>query len=165
MDIKALPNKISELLKKHRYAVLILLIGIGLMCLPTKKAVVKEEVVIQKDAVPVSKELEDILSSIDGAGDVRVFLTEASGKETIYQTNSSSSEDEHGSTMMLDTVTVSDSQREQQGLVRKVNPPSYLGAIVVCNGADRPAVRLAIVNAVAKVTGLGTDRISVMKMK
>ena len=49
--------------------------------------------------------------------------------------------------------------------MRQENPAQYLGVIVVCEGADSPAVRLAIVEAVSDVTGLGADRISVLKMK
>jgi hypothetical protein len=40
-----------------------------------------------------------------------------------------------------------------------------MGAIVVCQGADSPSVKLAITQAVAKITGLGTDEICVLKMK
>ena len=39
------------------------------------------------------------------------------------------------------------------------------GCVVVCTGADSPAVRLDVTNAVAAYTGLGSDKISVMKMK
>jgi stage III sporulation protein AG len=40
-----------------------------------------------------------------------------------------------------------------------------MGAIVVCQGGDQPTVRLAILDAVSKVTGLGADKISILKMK
>ena len=43
--------------------------------------------------------------------------------------------------------------------------PVYQGAIILCQGADSPSVRLAITQAVSKVTGLPTDRIAVLKMK
>jgi stage III sporulation protein AG len=43
--------------------------------------------------------------------------------------------------------------------------PAYLGAVVVCRGADNAAVRLQIVEAVSVFTGLGADKISVNKMK
>ena len=39
------------------------------------------------------------------------------------------------------------------------------GAVVVCQGADHPQVRLNVTNAVAVYTGLGSDKITVMKMK
>ena len=38
-------------------------------------------------------------------------------------------------------------------------------AVVVCAGAQRADVRLAVTNAVAAYTGLGSDRIRVEKMK
>lgn len=41
----------------------------------------------------------------------------------------------------------------------------FTGAIVLCQGADHPEVRLKIVEAVAAFTGLGSNRIMVMKMK
>ncbi len=39
------------------------------------------------------------------------------------------------------------------------------GAVVVCQGADSAAVRLIVTNAVTAYTGLGSDKIWVMKMK
>jgi stage III sporulation protein AG len=102
---------------------------------------------------------------IRGAGKVQVLLTVAAGEEYLYQTNSDISTSANGSEARTDTVTVTDSQRNDTGLLRQVNPPVYLGAVVVCQGADRAEVRLAIVEAVSTYTGLGADRISVLKMK
>ena len=42
---------------------------------------------------------------------------------------------------------------------------SSRGCVVVCSGADSPAVRLDVTNAVAAYTGLGTDKIRVFKMR
>ena len=39
------------------------------------------------------------------------------------------------------------------------------GAVIVCRGAEDPDVRLNVTNAVAAYTGLGSDKITVMKMK
>lgn len=39
------------------------------------------------------------------------------------------------------------------------------GAVIVCDGADSAAVRLSVTNAVTAYTGLGSDKIWVMKMK
>jgi stage III sporulation protein AG len=112
---------------------------------------------IQETEADFATELAEILSKIKGAGKVEVMLTTAQGQETCYQTDSRG-EDQS-------TVTITDSARNETGLIRQVNPPTYLGAIIVCQGGDDPGVRLAIVESVAKVTGLGADRISVMKMK
>ena len=43
--------------------------------------------------------------------------------------------------------------------------PTYQGAVVVCEGAGSSTVRLAVVNAVSVLTGLSSDKISVVKWK
>ena len=86
--------------------------------------------------------LEAILCRIDGAGEVKVLLTEDRGGEVFYQT-----EGEDGK-----TVLISGADRSESGLVRTTQPPSYRGAVVVCRGADSAAVRLAVVEAVANAT-------------
>ena len=90
-----------------------------------------------------------------------MLLLEAKGEEIIYQTNDYSSDN----TDKSDTVTVTDSDRNQKGLVRQVFPAQYAGAIIVCEGADDPGLRLLLTEAVGKLTGLGTNKISVLKMK
>ena len=41
--------------------------------------------------------------------------------------------------------------------------PRYRGALVVCEGGGDPAVQLSVVQAVGALTGLGSDKISVVK--
>ena len=41
--------------------------------------------------------------------------------------------------------------------------PTYRGALVVCQGGDRAEVKLAVTEAVAALTGLSADRITVAK--
>ena len=53
----------------------------------------------------------------------------------------------------------------QEAVVSQVVGPKFRGAVVVCGGGDDPAVRLAIVQAVCSVTGLGADQVTVLKMK
>ena len=166
MELKTAGAKLKTLVYKNRYAALVLLIGIVLMCLPGKRDEAPQTQTAEIEMqTSVSDELAEILSNIDGAGRVEVLLTVASGEETIYQTDQSASDTETNNSTQFDTVTITDAQRNEIGLIRQINPPIYQGAIIVSQGADRPSVRLAIVNAVSKVTGLSTDRISVLKMK
>ena len=124
--------------KKYRLVLLVLLAGLCLMMIPEKndKPVISE--VKQISQTSVEESLAAILSKIKGAGKVEVLLTEYQGKETIYQT---------------------------EGLVRQVNPPVYLGALIVCQGGDNPTVKLSIVEAVMDITGLSSNQITVLKMK
>ena len=146
---------------------MVLLIGIFLLCLPRQEPQTgvspKQETVQQQTTL--EQELEDVLSKLEGAGKVRVLLTESSGSETYYQQDEDRREDEGGKQIRSDTVILTDSDRGQSGLVRRVDPPVYLGAVVLCQGADSARVKLAVTEAVANATGLSTDRITVLKMK
>ena len=113
----------------------------------------------------IQMELETILGCIWGAGNVKVMLKEATGAETVYQSNEDHTDSENSTTTRTDVITITDSNRGEYGLIRQVNPPKYMGAIILCQGADDPTVRLAVVDAVSKITGLGSDKIAVLKMK
>ena len=80
---------------------------------------------------------------------------------THYQKNT----DQTSDALREDTVLVTDESRTEQGLIRQVLPPQYRGAVIVCQGGDRASVRLNIVEAVSAVTGLTSDKITVLKMK
>lgn len=164
MDRIIITAKVKELFGKYKYVLLILGLGILLMSIPERDEETMPQTVQTPQPAPQSREgeLEEILSQISGVGKVRVLLTEAAGAETIYQTD----EDRTGSeSLRVETVIISGSDREETGLVRTVTPPVYLGAIIVCQGGDSPAVRLSIVEAVSNVTGISSDRITVLKMK
>ena len=167
MDINAIGRKILDFLKKYRFVVLILTIGIVLMVLPTgKKEETAQPAFTQKATVEdPTRELTQILSQIQGAGKVQLLLTKGSGERTVYQTDKDRDTSDQNQSVRVETVIVTDKDRTQQGLIQQILAPEYRGAIVVCQGADNAAVRLAIIEAVSDATGLGTDRISVLKMK
>jgi stage III sporulation protein AG len=167
MDINAVGMKIREFLKKYRFVILILLSGIVLMLLPTGKETVQPtaNTVQQPLFDDPSQNLEKILSQIRGAGKVQILLTKGAGERTVYQTDQNRENHDQDQSLRVETVIVTDNDRTQNGLVQQILAPEYRGAIVVCQGADDAAVRLAIIEAVADATGLGTDRISVLKMK
>lgn len=161
-------RKFAEWVKKYKYVAGILLLGILLMLLPdmgSSSSAPAPALESPEEAPNLSQCLSEILSQIDGAGKVEVLLTVSAGEETIYQTNEEYATGDHSGSTKVTTVTVTDADKNQTGLIQKINPPTYLGAIVVCQGADQAVVRLSIVEAVANATGLGTDKISVLKMK
>ena len=147
-------ERLQSILMKYRYVLLVALAGLALMVIPGGSEEAEPMLTVAEEETLESR-LEAILSRIDGAGEVRLLLTEDRGGEVFYQT-----EGEDGK-----TVLISGADRSESGLVRTTQPPSYRGAVVVCRGADSAAVRLAVVEAVANATGLGTDRITVLKMK
>lgn len=155
-------DRITDLLKRYRYGVLVLLIGLGLMLLPTAQ---KQSAPVAADreeaSMPAAEELEQILGHIQGVGKVKVLLTQAAGEITVYQKNM----DQGSDSLREDTVLITDGSRQEQGLIRQVLPPQYQGAVIVCQGGDRASVRLDIIEAVSALTGLTSDKIRVLKMK
>ena len=167
MDKSAILKKAESIFTKYKYALLILVIGLVLMLIPGKSETDSQqptEVLIQ-NTVSVEERLSNLLSALAGAGRVQVLLTESTGEETVYQIDQESNSGNDTSSVKITTVIVTDSQRSESGLIKQVNPPSYLGAVVLCQGADNMTVRYAIVEAVCKATGLGADKVSVLKMK
>ena len=165
MDLPKLKKNLGLIIQKYKFVLLILCVGLIFILLPTENQsnsnIIIPEQVIEPEHI-LENELASILSRISGAGRVEVLLaTETSGK-TDYQMNTDSS---GSSGQRITTVTVTDSERNEEGLVIKVNAPTYRGAIIVCDGADDPAVHLSIIGAVSNITGLRSDQISVLKMK
>lgn len=169
MDWINIRDQCLGILKKYRYAAIVVLVGIILLCLPDGDTTKLSEPEVQQTQIQeepdMEASLEEILSQIHGAGKVRVLLTQARGEQTLYQSNEDISTNENSGSSRRDTVLVSDGNRQETGLVSQVISPVYQGAVVVCQGADQASVRLAIVEAVSSVTGLGADHISVLKMK
>ena len=165
MEATAPKQRINALFGKYKYPILVALVGLGLMLLPSEQE--PSEPVEPPRAVESSLEekLEALLGRIEGAGQVSVLLTEKEGSQTLYQTDSQTDADDSGSRRTDDTVLIEDENRTESGLVRQTLGPVYRGAVILCQGADDPSVKLAVVEAVRCVTGLGADQISVQKMK
>ena len=165
MEATAPKQRINALFGKYKYPILVVLVGLGLMLLPSEQE--PSEPVEPPRAVEQSLEekLEALLGRIEGAGQVSVLLTEKEGSQTLYQTDSQTDADDSGSRRTDDTVLIEDENRTESGLVRQTLGPVYRGAVILCQGADDPTVKLAVVEAVLCVTGLGADQISVQKMK
>ena len=96
----------------------------------------------ESNQIMLQDSLEAILSTLDGAGKVRVLLTQSQGEKIIYKTDIRMREDETEES----TIIISGTGKEQRGLISQVIPPQYKGAVILCQGADNATIRLAIVN-------------------
>ena len=61
-----------------------------------------------------------------------------------------------------EVVLTDGGSKEEAVVIRRVYP-KYRGALVVCQGGDKADVKLAVTEAVATLTGLASDRITVAK--
>jgi stage III sporulation protein AG len=160
-------ERIINLIRQYRYGFLILLLGVGLMLIQTGKTDDSQPPtpVTGSAEITLEEKLSEILSRMEGVGKAEVLLTLALGEETIFETREDSNESDASDRYSREPVIITDSNRAEQGLVQQVIPPVFRGAIVVCEGGESPAIKLAIVEAVSDVTGLTADKISVLKMK
>lgn len=164
----------ANTLGKYRYALLIAAVGVVLLAWPggSRDEVKAEPVPIAEtvDAAVLEEELAALLAQADGVGRVRVLLTRVSDGETVYAAETSRSYDRDNG----DTTSVEESARypalrsadgDETFAVQRQTYPTYRGAVVVCDGADDPGVRLKVINAVCALTGLSSNCVTVMKMK
>ncbi len=113
--------------------------------------------VYEKD---IEERLENLLESVEGAGKVQVMVTVESGDEKVYATESKKSENNEEKSYVLVDVEGSDN-----GLLLKIAQPEIRGVAIVCQGADSPTVRNAVIGAVTSVLSISSNRVNVSKMK
>jgi stage III sporulation protein AG len=170
--------KIWTFVKKNKFVMVVLLIGLVLILLPTGVNAVKKDAppAAQDDPVFSLSEQEAriaaALSKIEGAGKVTVVLTLKCGTEQVLAEDESVSTSQSGKgdttesdlERTTETVIISGGSSQENPVTLKYIYPEYLGALVVCEGADNAAVKYQLVKAVSGLTGLGADKIVVTKM-
>ncbi len=163
-------EKLRELLKKYRLAALVALAGVVLMLLPTGGG---EDDTDGAEAAGEVFSLEatearmaEILETVDGVGKVRVMLTLRSGESLSLAEDSSSALGSGGDVRQDSQIlTVNRGSGKQEVVVTRRLYPTYQGAVVVCQGAGDSRVRLKVSETVGVLTGLSSDKISVVQWK
>ena len=155
-------EKLKDILNKYRFAVLVALAGVVLMLLPAGKQETEAADTAGKEMSFSLEETErrmaEVLSAMDGVGRVQVMLTLHSG-ETLSLAEDSSA------TLGSQVLTVNRGSGKQEVVVTRRLYPTYQGAVVVCQGAGDSRVRLRVLETVSVLTGLSSDKISVVQWK
>ena len=170
-------KKWKQLLGTYKYVMLVLLAGLLLLLWPEGKdeeppltagmgqtAVSAEE---GEELERLRREMEEILSAIDGVGQLRLMLTlendgekKLAGDSSLRYSGQTASPDDYERT--AETVVLSRSGGGEEPVVICQQAPRFRGALVVCEGGGSDAVALQVVHAVSALTGLGSDRIAVV---
>ena len=159
---------VIQVLKKYRFVALILLVGLVLMLLPTSGGKTESEGDKQGETYSLSQteqRLESLLRNMQGVGQVNVMLTLKSGSTLELAKDSSTSVRDSETKRESDVVTVSRGSGSEEVVVTQERYPVYQGAVVVCEGGGNSAVRLSVIEAVSVLTGLGSDKITVVQWK
>ena len=155
----------------YKYVAAVVLVGVVLLVWPSgeKKAAAETALHGRQTAVEreLERDLEEILSKMSGVGQVRVLLTlETDGRQQLAQdtelTYSGAAAAPDDYSKRSETVVVDDGSGDGIVVTGRTYP-TYRGALVVCQGGDRAEVQLTVTKAVAALTGLSADRITVAK--
>ncbi len=120
-------------------------------------------------ATYLENKLSNVLSHINGAGDVSVMVTLECGVEYVYATNKTeetTSSTVSGTTTTQTTVTeevilVSVSGKASP-IILKENLPKVSGVVIVASGANNISVRLELQNAVEALLEIDESDIEIL---
>lgn len=130
----------------------------------------------QSDNNDLEKRLEEILSNINGVGNVKVFINYSETSETVamYNENAKTSVTEETDTSGgVRKIETTDSQKEivyqendgnKEPIIQKIVQPQIEGAIITAKGASNINIKTNIIQAVEAATGLATHKIQVFEM-
>ena len=157
----------KEALGRYQMILLVLAAGLVLMLLPSGGGQADRSVEPFQDTSEENEfdleefeaKLAQTLSQIEGAGEAKVILTlKSSGRQILAQDI-----ERDGERTVTSAVTLGKGSSTQEVVALQTLSPQFQGALVVCPGGDDPDVRLQLSQAVAALTGLGSDRISICK--
>ena len=121
--------------------------------------------------------LEEILSKIQGVGEVNVFINYSESSEMIpmynenTQTSNTEETDTSGGTRKIEEtdsqkeIIYEENNGEKTVITQKIVEPQIEGAIIAAKGAGSAEVKTSIIKAVEAVTGLATHKIQVFEME
>ena len=186
-------NKLNDLLHKVKnlkkdQIMIIFLVGILLMVIavPTKKSSEEDTVEwastdntieYQDETTYVARlenQLEDVLSQMEGAGDVTVMITLKSSAEQIVEKDTTedsenvSETDSQGGTRITENsakeeTTVYADGDSQTPYVRKSIMPKVEGVVVIASGGDNSVVVKNITEVIQALFGIESHKIRIVK--
>jgi stage III sporulation protein AG len=157
-------QRLRALGQKYRYPALILAVGVLLLAWPKSQDAEPEtaEVTEAFDLQAFQAQAEEILSDIAGAGKVQVLLTLDTDGARTYLSDQTQTQNADSSQSQTQAVVVTQSGTHTPVTVTSTYP-TFRGAVVVCPGGGSAQVVLAVKEALSSLTGLGMDKITVLK--
>lgn len=172
-------EKIRELIKQRKWAVFMTVCGCGGMLLIMISSLIPDKAdtattTADSNCISVcdvdsfchetEQRLAAFLSDIDGAGEVKVYLSAGSSERYIYaaegrRSRSDSKTEEEEKYVMIGSGS------EKSALVETVELPEIKGAVIVCGGGDDAAVRERMYKAASAALGISTAKIYVSKLR
>lgn len=124
----------------------------------------------------LEEKLENILSNIQGVGEVKVCINYSESSEVVAmynETSKVSNTEESDTSGGARKIQETDSQKEivyqeddgeKTPITQKIVQPKIEGAIITAKGANNVDTKTNIIQAVEAITGLATHKIQVFEM-
>ena len=159
---------------------LILLIFFGDFLFSSKEdGTVQNNITDSPSIEQIEKKLEEklltVLEKIDGIGQTSIMLTIESGTEYVFAeegkskhsqnnafTDSNLTSSQNSSENEISYIIVEGVSGRKEALVKTIIQPKIRGVIVHCENGDNPYIKEKVVDAVSKIFGISTARISVI---
>ena len=171
--LRPVTEKVVPVLKKYRAVLIVLIAGVLLLAsgglfkdtqqVKAPSAEGMEPALFDLDEFEQS--LNEQLSAIDGVGRVSLMLSLEETEESVYAVNVRRTENGASVQSYESNLTVvSDGSYGENPVTVKNLLPTFRGAVVLCDGANNTTVRYAVTQAVSTLCGVGTDKVTVLKM-
>lgn len=171
--LKDLGEKLRPLAHRYRAVLIVLLAGMLLLASGGWFGGGEEQAAAQTgqpetagfDLAVFEQDLNEKLAAIEGVGRVELMLSLDQTEEAVYAVNTRQTRNgDAGQSYESDLTVVSDGSYGEKPVTVKSLLPTFRGAVVLCDGADNAQVRLAVTQAVGTVCGIGSDKVTVLKM-
>ncbi|MBQ2603755.1 MAG: hypothetical protein VZR27_00885 [Acutalibacteraceae bacterium] len=184
MDIKSFFRNISP--DKKRMALVIMgIAGMALIFISNYMSTSDNTKATEENVLPdnfisakeykqqLEAELSDIISSIEGAGNVKIMITMESGTEDIYavEKNITERRQNKNDEYLTDSeteykegqvyVVIKNKNGTEQAVLLKQVMPKIRGVLVVCDGGGDPVTKEKITQAVAGVLNISSGKVFV----
>lgn len=179
-------NRIIVWLRENRKASIFVLAGLLLLVLtiPTNNGEKKEtgakEVSYEQEEEDYGKELEkqleEILSNVEGVGKIKVMITLKNSKEqvinkdTSFRSDRNSEEIENEKTenevieQGEETILVQMDGNQVPYVVKEYSP-TVEGVLIIAQGGDDPNIKVALIEASTVLLNVPSHKVSVLKME
>jgi len=125
----------------------------------------------------LEEEMEEFLSLVEGAGQVRVMVSALNGRETVFAVDTTVNrsytleEDAQGGTRDMrqynsqeQTVIITDRNGIDHPLILREIEARVEGVVIIAQGGDNPIVADALTRATMAVLGVEAHRVQVLAM-
>lgn len=173
MERKKAADRWKELWNKYKFVALVAAVGMAFLLWPagerrsgTEEPEARDTPTAETALSETEARMAGILSKISGVGELELMLTlDKSAKQQyvkdteLQYSGPTNAPDDYA--RKSENVVLSQGGGQEGLLLEESVYPTYRGALVVCQGGRDPEVRLAVTQAVAALTGLPSDRITV----